>query len=217
MSIEAQSCQMLEVDNLSCVRGDFRLFAGVNFSLEEGELMYLHGHNGSGKTTLLRTLCGLILPDEGEVRWGGENIRAMREEFTKDVLYLGHKNGIKGDLTALENLRISAALDGFDVEEKKAWEALEHLGLKGREDLEAKVLSQGQKRRVALARLMVNNAKLWVLDEPFTALDLAAVDLLQSVIRAHLDGGGIVVLTTHQAVALTGEEGARSLELGWQE
>ncbi len=207
---------MLDVDNLACVRGDCRLFADLGFSLGEGELLYVYGHNGSGKTTLLRTLCGLILPDEGEVRWGGENIRAMREEFTKDVLYLGHKNGIKGDLTALENLRISAALDGFDVEEQRAWDALEHLGLGGREDLEAKVLSQGQKRRVALARLMVNNAKLWILDEPFTALDLAAVDLLQGVIRDHQRQGGMVVLTTHQEVALTGDDGARRLKLGWQ-
>lgn len=208
---------MLDVDNLACTRGDCRLFADLNLSLGEGELLYVYGHNGSGKTTLLRTLCGLILPDEGEVRWGGENIRSMREEFTKDVLYLGHKNGIKADLTALENLRISAALDGFDVEEKRAWDALDHLGLRGREDLEAKVLSQGQKRRVALARLMVNNAKLWILDEPFTALDLAAVDLLQTVIREHQDSGGMVVLTTHQEVALTGDEGARHLKLGWQE
>ena len=137
---------MLDVDNLACMRGDCRLFADLSFSLGEGELLYVYGHNGSGKTTLLRTLCGLILPDEGEVKWSGENIRSMREEFTKDVLYLGHKNGIKGDLTALENLRISAALDGFDVEEQRAWDALDHLGLRGREDLEAKVLSQGHKR-----------------------------------------------------------------------
>jgi heme exporter protein A len=207
---------MLEVENLSCVRGDRTLFAGLDFALDSGELLYVHGHNGSGKTTLLRTLCGLILPDDGEVRWDGENIRAMREEFTKDVLYLGHKNSIKGDLTALENLQISCALDGYDIESRQAWDALERLGLDGHEDLEAKVLSQGQKRRVALARLLLNDAKLWILDEPFTALDVAAVELLQSVVREHQDRGGMVVLTTHQEVPLTANE-ARRLKLGWRE
>jgi heme exporter protein A len=207
---------MLEVVNLSCVRGDRRLFAGLDFSVDRGELLYVHGHNGSGKTTLLRTLCGLILQEQGEVRWDGNSIRSMREEFTKDVLYLGHKNGIKGDLTALENLRISSALDGFPVDEKQAWDALERLGLDGHEDLEAKVLSQGQQRRVALARLLLNDAVLWILDEPFTALDMAAVDLLQQVIRGHLDKGGMVVLTTHQEVALTSGQ-VKRLKLGWRE
>jgi len=207
---------MLEVVNLSCVRGDRRLFAGLDFSLDRGELLYVHGHNGSGKTTLLRTLCGLILQDQGEVHWDGHNIRSMREDFTKDVLYLGHRNGIKGDLTALENLRISSALDGFPIDDKQAWDALERLGLDGHEDLEAKVLSQGQQRRVALARLLLNDAVLWILDEPFTALDMAAVDLLQQVIRAHLDKGGMVVLTTHQEVPLTSGQ-VKRLKLGWRE
>jgi len=207
---------MLEVVDLSCVRGDRRLFSAVEFSLDRGELLYVHGHNGSGKTTLLRTLCGLILADRGEVRWGGQNIRSMREEYTKDVLYLGHKNGIKGDLTAVENLRISSALDGFDVSEQRAWEALERIGLDGHEDLEAKVLSQGQQRRVALARLLVNEAALWILDEPFTALDMSAVDLLQSVIRDHVAGGGLVVLTTHQEVPLTSGQ-VKRLKLGWRD
>ena len=207
---------MLEVLDLSCVRGDRRLFSGVEFSLDRGELLYVHGHNGSGKTTLLRTLCGLILPDLGEVRWRGQNIRSMREEFTKDVLFLGHKNGIKGELTGVENLRISSALDGFEVTEQQAWDALERIGLDGHEDLEAKVLSQGQQRRVALARLRVNDASLWVLDEPFSALDMSAVDLLQSVIRAHVDNGGIVVLTTHQEVPLTSGQ-VKRLKLGWRE
>lgn len=206
---------MLEVQNLSCVRGDRRLFRGIAFSLEPGELLYLHGHNGSGKTTLLRTLCGLILPDEGEVLWHGENIRGLREEFSKHLLYLGHKNGIKGDLTAQENLLISSILDGYPVDAGSAWNALERLGLDGHEDLPAKVLSQGQHRRVALARLLVNQASLWVLDEPFSALDKGAVSLLQAVIRAHLDQGGMVVLTTHQEVPLTSGH-SKQLELGWR-
>lgn len=206
---------MLETTNLSCVRGDLRLFRDINFTLEHGELLYLHGHNGSGKTTLLRTLCGLVLPDEGEVRWSGENIRSLQEEYTREVLYLGHKNGIKGDLTGIENLRISALLDGFEVSEKAAWDALERIGLNGHEDLPTKVLSQGQQRRVALARLLVNQAKLWILDEPFVALDKSAVGLLQSVIREHLENDGMVVLTTHQEVQLTSGH-SKSLELGWK-
>ncbi|MBF0257116.1 MAG: cytochrome c biogenesis heme-transporting ATPase CcmA [Gammaproteobacteria bacterium] len=206
---------MLEADNLSCVRGDRRLFRQISFRLEAGELLYVHGHNGSGKTTLLRTLCSLILPDEGEVRWNGENARRLREDFTRDLLYLGHKNGIKGELTGLENLRISNVLDGFDISQRQAWDALERIGLDGHEDLPAKVLSQGQKRRVALARLLVNRAPLWVLDEPFTALDKAAVELLQQVIREHLERGGMAVLTTHQEVPLTSGN-SKNLELGWR-
>ena len=206
---------MLETSNLSCVRGDLRLFREINFTLDRGELLYLHGHNGSGKTTLLRTLCGLVLPDEGEVRWNGENVRSMHEDYTSEVLYLGHKNGIKGDLTGIENLRISSILDGFEISEQQAWDALERIGLDGHEDLPTKVLSQGQQRRVALSRLIVNRAKLWVLDEPFVALDKAAVELLQSVIRDHLENGGIVVLTTHQEVPLTSRH-AKNLKLGWR-
>jgi heme exporter protein A len=206
---------MLEADNLSCVRGDRRLFRQISFRLQAGELLYVHGHNGSGKTTLLRTICSLILPDEGEVRWNGENARRLREDFTRDLLYLGHKNGIKGELTGLENLRISNVLDGFDISQRQAWDALERIGLDGHEDLPAKVLSQGQKRRVALARLLVNRAPLWVLDEPFTALDKAAVELLQQVIREHLERGGMAVLTTHQEVPLTSGN-SKNLELGWR-
>ena len=207
---------MLEVSNLSCVRGDRRLFKSVDFSLNSGELLYLHGHNGSGKTTLLRTICGLMMPDRGEVLWNGENIRKLHEDFTQDVLYLGHKNGIKGDLTGVENLRISSILDGYSIGEAEAWKALEKIGLDGHEDLPAKVLSQGQNRRVALARLLVNKAKLWVLDEPFTALDKGAVELLQNVIRTHLENEGMVVLTTHQEVPLTSGH-AKELKLGWRE
>lgn len=206
---------MLEAIDLCAIRGDLRLFQGVGFALAAGELLYLHGHNGSGKTTLLRTLCGLILPDEGEVRWNGENIREIREDFAAEVLYLGHKNAIKSELTAVENLRISSLLDGQDISEEAAWAALKTIGLDGHEDLPAKVLSQGQKRRVALARLIVNESKLWVLDEPFTALDKGAVELLQGLIRSHLDKGGMAVLTTHQEVPLTSGH-AKTLELGWR-
>lgn len=198
------------------MRGDRQLFSGLQLSLDAGELLYVHGHNGSGKTTLLRTLCGLIRPEHGAIRWRGEDVRELREDFARELLYLGHKNGIKGDLTAVENLRVSSVLDGFPLDESQAWEALGRIGLDGHEDLETKVLSQGQQRRVALARLLVNQAPLWVLDEPFVALDKAAVGLLQQVIHDHVAGGGMVVLTTHQEVPLT-EGVAKQLKLGWRD
>ncbi len=204
---------MLEITNLACSRGDRQLFTGLNFSLEPGSLLYIEGRNGSGKSTLLRTICGLFLADSGEISWQGKSTRSLAEEYTREVLYLGHHNGIKEDLTGLENLRISTVLDGDDVTEEQQWAALEKMGLKGFEDLPTKMLSQGQKRRVALARLLLNSARLWILDEPFTALDVAAVDLLQSVISSHIDRGGIVILTTHQEVALTSGQIQR-LELG---
>ncbi|MFQ5487320.1 MAG: cytochrome c biogenesis heme-transporting ATPase CcmA [Gammaproteobacteria bacterium] len=194
---------MLEAAGLGAVRGDRRLFSGLNFSLAGGELLYVHGPNGSGKTTLLRLLCGLVMPAEGEVLWQGEGIGALGEDYRRELLYLGHAAALKDDLTGLENLRIAAALTGAAVSESQALEALAALGLAGCEDLPVRVLSQGQKRRVALARLQLSRARLWILDEPFTALDKGAVAALEAVLKKHLAGGGIVVLTTHQEVALT--------------
>ncbi len=207
---------MLEVVDLECVRGDRTLFSDVSFSLQEGELLHLFGHNGSGKTTLLRTLCGLIKENAGEIRWQGQATRKLGENYTQDVIYIGHKNGIKDDLTGVENLRFSSTLDGFPLDEEGAWDALVKMGLKGHEDLPCRVLSQGQQRRVALARLLVNRAKLWILDEPFTALDVAAVDFLQSIIQVHVDQGGMVILTTHQEVNITKGK-VKELKLGWKE
>ena len=207
---------MLEVAGLSCVRGDRRLFSDLSFTLDTGELLHLHGHNGSGKTTLMRTLCGLMRESAGEIRWDGRSIHKLGEEYTAEVVYVGHKNGIKDDLTGVENLRVGAALDGYPVTETQAWDALARMGLKGHEDLPSRVLSQGQKRRVSLARLLLNKSRLWVLDEPFTALDVAAVEFLQSIIRDHLNRGGMVILTTHQEVGITREQ-VKELRLGWKE
>jgi len=206
---------MLTVTSLECARGDRRLFSDIEFSLDSGELLHVHGHNGSGKTTLLRTLCGLVLPVSGQINWNGDDISDLAEEFTQHLLYIGHKNSIKDDLTGLENLMVYSVLDGHPIAEKEAWDALSKIGLKGFEDLSTKVLSQGQKRRVALARLMLTKAKLWILDEPFVALDKAAVELLQDVIKQHISNGGMVILTTHQEVEMTTGT-VKQLELGWK-
>lgn len=197
---------MLEVSNLACSRGDHRLFCGLSFSLKPGQIMQLQGGNGSGKTTLLRALCGFMMPDEGEVRWRNENIRHLGEDYCSEILYLGHLNAIKDELSAVENLCISAGLSGFVLKENDAIAALRHMGLRGREALPAKVLSQGQRRRVALARLIVSDAKLWILDEPLTALDVGAVALIQELIAEHLENQGMVIFTTHQPFRVAGME-----------
>ncbi|MDD4930315.1 MAG: cytochrome c biogenesis heme-transporting ATPase CcmA [Gallionella sp.] len=203
---------MLEISNLACSRGDHRLFSGLSFALHPGQIMQIQGANGSGKTSLLRTLCGFIIPDEGTISWCGENVRDMGEEYFARMMYLGHLNAIKDELSALENLLISAALSGVELKEADAILALRRMGLKGRERLPAKVLSQGQQRRVALARLLVSNAKLWILDEPLAALDVKAVALIQELIAEHLTQQGMVIFTTHQPLDVAGME-MRSLSL----
>lgn len=193
---------MLRGVALAAVRGDRRLFAGLDFALDAGELLYVNGPNGSGKTTLLRMICGLVAPAEGSLSWNGEDIRRVGDAYRAEVVYLGHLSGVKDELNALENLRINCRLAGHGPSGADLLRALETMGLDGIEALPAKVLSQGQRRRVALARLLLTRAHLWILDEPYTALDSAAVELLQAVIRNHLAQGGLVVLTTHQQVAI---------------
>lgn len=164
--------------------------------------MHVRGSNGSGKTSLLRILCGLLEPSDGKVCWGGGDIRKLREDYTRHVTYLGHLNGIKGDLTGIENLTIDGRLHGQEIDDDLAMDVLGKMGLRGREDLPTKVLSQGQKRRVALSRLLLAKTKLWILDEPFVALDVKAVNLLLTFIRQHLESGGMVIFTTHQEVEI---------------
>ena len=203
---------MLEVSNLACSRGDHRLFSGLSFALHPGQIMQVQGANGSGKTSLLRALCGFLMPDEGDIAWRGESIRNLDDDYHAEMLYLGHLNAIKDELNALENLRISAGLSGIELDEREALSALRRMGLRGREMLPTKVLSQGQRRRVALAHLLVNDAKLWILDEPLTALDVGAVHFIQEFIAEHLARQGMVIFTTHQPLQVAGME-MRSLSL----
>ena len=196
----------LEVTNLQCIRGEKELFSGLSFALKSKQLMRIEGQNGTGKTTLLRTLCGLYQADTGEVFWHDIPIKKQAEDYLKDLFFLGHHNAIKADLSALENLGIITALAGNKYSEEVLLQALDDIGLFGSEYKPTAHLSQGQKRRVALAALLLSKAKLWILDEPFVALDGFAVKLLQEVIAKHVENGGMVILTTHQEVPLTSGE-----------
>jgi heme exporter protein A len=191
---------MLVATKLGCVRGNRILFAGTSFALEPGSLLQIDGVNGSGKTSLMRMLCGLLQPASGDIQWRGQSIRKQGEQFRAEVAYLSHSNAVKDELSALENLRISARLAGEEVSQQGACSALRRLGLQGCEDLPAKLLSQGQKRRVALARFLMTGKPLWLLDEPVASLDTTAMALLETMLEAHLARGGMVVLTTHQEV-----------------
>lgn len=193
----------LQARALACERGGRRLFEGVDFALSEGQALWLSGGNGSGKTSMLRLLAGLGLPAEGEVLWRGQPVRELREEFHRQLLYCGHAAGIKDDLAAWENVACNAALAGYRVSRAQAETALERAGLHAVAALPAHALSQGQRRRVSLARLYLEPLPpLLLLDEPFTALDANAVQALGERIAAHLDSGGIAVYTTHQAHGL---------------
>ena len=193
---------MLEAINLGCVRGDRQLFTNLNFLLEPGGLIEVRGPNGSGKTSLLRILCGLAAPAEGEVRWRSEDIRSLDEGYSGEIAYLAHQNGVKDELTAIENLRISSALNGQALTKHETQTFLERVGLAGCQDLPARVLSAGQLRRLALARLLAADASVWILDEVMASLDDAAVALSREFISNHLNDGGMAIVATHQELGL---------------
>ncbi len=189
---------MLETNALACERGGHRLFSGLGFALASGGLLRLRGANGSGKTSLLRILAGLTRPAAGTLRWRG---REIDDGYQGEMLFLGHAPALKAELTVLENLEFSAQLCKLKNTDCK--QALERLGIERLADLPASYLSQGQQRRAALARLALSaDVPLWLLDEPFAALDDEAIGRVSALCAAHLAAGGMLVLTSHQDVAI---------------
>lgn len=197
-----QSSQALEARDLTCVRGDKTLFSGLSFQITSGDCLHVRGQNGVGKTSLLRLLTGLSKAESGAVLWNGLPISTEPSTFHRELLFLGHRDALKEELSALENLQMYAALDDVQLSLDTALAALWRFGLRGRENLPVHYLSAGQKRRVLMARMLTRQACLWILDEPFNALDSNAVAELESLIAEHLASGGMLVLTSHQAIKL---------------
>ncbi len=204
---------MLTANNLSCERGERLLFRNLNLELNEGEALLVRGANGHGKTSLLRILCGLSAPASGEVFWCGESIRAAKETYGKEMAYVAHSNGIKEELTPLENMVLSARLCGRGLDMETAESALAQLGLARCMDLPSRVLSFGQRRRVTLAGLLTAGALLWILDEPLTGLDVSGVAMVEQMIRDHVAAGGMIIATTHHALEL-GDLKPKTLTVG---
>ena len=198
---------MFEARLLSAQKGEQWLFEDIGFKLPGGAWLQVQGDNGSGKTTLLRILAGLSRSPTGEVLWGGQNTRDEPQEFHRALMYLGHQLGLKEELSARENLTVAAHLAEQDLALDKALHALRELGLEGRAHLPLRVLSQGQKRRVALAKLMSLQARLWILDEPFVALDAKGLAALLLAMQTHLRCGGLLIYTSHQSVDMGAHPG----------
>ncbi len=192
----------LSFSKLACSRGGRQLFQGVNCELESGRWLYVAGANGVGKTSLLRMVCGLSTIESGQILWNRIPIGAQRENYCRDLCYLGHLNALQESMTVSENLTFTAALAGLAPPASRKQAVLAQFGMSGRDDQLVRHLSQGQKRRVALSRLALSSARLWVLDEPFVAMDEAGVRMLADLIASHLGAGGLAVLTSHQHVKI---------------
>ena len=191
----------LTVKNLACWRNEQALFEGLNLSLSPENVLFLQGENGSGKTSLLRILCGFRLADEGEISWGDNPVSSLPEYF-QNISYIGHNNGIKDELTVEENLNLMRSL--ATVSGIKTETVLKEIGLFKQADVLTRQLSAGQKRKLALARLMMTNNSFWILDEPFTSLDKDSVVFFESLIKQHVSRGGMLILTSHHDIDLSG-------------
>ena len=191
---------LLKGENISVWRGDNLLLHELSLTIDAGDVVQVLGANGSGKTTLLRILCGIGIADDGDVLWRGEPIAHARDQFHAELLYLGHKSGIKSSLTPVENLLFFCELAGIENSEgvqHKIHAALTELALQDKANIPCRNLSAGQQRRVSLARLILEPATLWVLDEPLTALDKAGLQWVENQVASHVEKGGAVVLTSH--------------------
>ena len=190
----------LQARELECIRDERTLFSNLEFSLEAGQALLLEGRNGSGKTSLLRILCGIRLPDAGMITWDGTDINRLGADYHQHTAYVGHRDGIKLDLTPMENLAMSRALGKPNDITLEA--ALDKVDLYGFEDVLTRNLSAGQKRRLALARLLVTDTVLWILDEPFTSLDVHGIQIIEELLETHTAGGGMLAVTSHHTVNL---------------
>ncbi|MGD2172589.1 MAG: cytochrome c biogenesis heme-transporting ATPase CcmA [Gammaproteobacteria bacterium] len=202
---------LLESRDLSCIRNDRLLFENLDFALSPGEMLVVEGPNGSGKTSLLRILTGLRLADGGEVLWRGEAIDRLAGDYYEQVAYVGHHDGVKLELSCLENLRLARAM-GIPSREDLD-DVLERVNLYAYGETEVGSLSAGQKRRLALARLLATESLLWILDEPFTSLDRASIELFAGLFEKHLLADGVIVVTSHHEMDLP-TRAVRHLDLG---
>lgn len=191
----------LSVRNLACFRNEQVLFKGLKFSLSPQNVLFLQGENGSGKTSLLRILCGFRLPDEGDISWGNQAISSV-PEYLQNISFVGHKNGIKDELSVEENLNLMRSM--ATASDIKTESVLKQIGLLNKADVLSRQLSAGQKRKLALARLMMTENSFWILDEPFTSLDKASVVFFESLIKQHIQRGGMLILTSHHDIDLSG-------------
>ncbi|MFP8965902.1 cytochrome c biogenesis heme-transporting ATPase CcmA [Pokkaliibacter sp. CJK22405] len=205
---------LLDVKALACERDDESIFAGLDFELSAGELIHVLGANGAGKTSLLRILAGLMLPAAGEVHYQQRSIDQLGVDYRSQLLYQGHANGVKTALTPLENLEIACALQSHLVPEKML-EALTWVGLEHYVEQPCRQLSAGQNRRVSLARLFMTRAPLWILDEPFTAIDVSGTKLLEQRLASHCQSGGAVILTSHHTLKDAGSVRYLSLDASY--
>jgi heme exporter protein A len=192
---------LLSGDGLCLLRGDRCLFRNVNFALESGQMLLVEGTNGSGKTSLLRAIVGLLDFEEGKVQWRGKDVSTDHQAFRADLVWLAHKVGFKGDLTLAENLRFESGLRNTSTHKFAA--VLQRLSLDRLTELPFRALSAGQQRRVALARMLLAHAPLWMMDEPFTNLDSAGQALVVELIAEHLSAGGLCVAASHQNIELS--------------
>lgn len=187
----------LEARAINAWRGERHILRDVSFEVRSGEFLKVTGPNGVGKTTLLRVVCGLLPAESGIVEWRGKLVTSSNEQYHTDMAYLGHLNSLKADLSARENLQFLSGLRQA-LTDAEIDAALDRVGILSRGDLEARSLSAGQKRRLALARLLLSGAVLWILDEPVTNLDVAGVDLVEELVHEHIGRGGLALAAAHQ-------------------
>lgn len=200
MTLKKTQHNKLELNSLSCIRDDRELFKDLSLSLNSGQMLHIEGQNGSGKTSLLRILTGLGQAESGTVYWNETSISELAGDYYEQVTYIGHHDGIKRDLNCIENLKMAQSLGipkSIDLDQ-----ALKQVNLYAFAENLASTLSAGQKRRLALARLIVTEAPFWVMDEPFTSLDTASIKLFENIFLEHLDNGGLIAMTSHHALAL---------------